>query len=179
MSTWTIDTAHSTIGFKVKHLVVSTVRGSFTDFAGSITSSDDTFEGATATFTAQVASIATHNAMRDGHLQSADFFDAATFPTVTFTSTAFTKTADGYTVSGNLTMHGVTKEISLAAKHNGIGTGMDGKRVVSFDATSIIDRRDFGLTYSAVVETGGLVVSNEIVLDIQIEAKATTETIWV
>ncbi len=171
MSTWTIDSAHSTIGFKVKHLVVSTVRGSFADFAGSITSPSDTFDGATATFTAQVASITTNNAMRDGHLQSPDFFDAATFPTITFTSSSFVKNGDTFTVVGDLTMHGVTKEISLTANQGGVGAGMDGKRIVSFEATGMIDRRDFELNYAAVVETGGLVVSNEIMLDIQIEAK--------
>lgn len=173
MSTWTIDSAHSTIGFKVKHLVVSTVRGAFTDFAGSIQSPDDTFVGASASFTANVASISTNNAMRDGHLQSPEFFDAATFPTVTFASSSFVKNGDGFTVTGNLTMHGVTKEISLTTIQNGIGSGMDGKRVVSFEATGTIDRRDFGLTYGAVLETGALVVGHEIMLDIQIEAKET------
>jgi polyisoprenoid-binding protein YceI len=171
MSTWTIDQAHTTIGFKVKHLVVSTVRGSFTDFSGTIESPDDTFEGASASFTAKTASVETHNDMRNGHLKSADFFDAENFPTISFASTSFKKNGDAFTLIGNLTMHGVTKEISLSGTFGGIAVGIDGKRMASFEATGTIDRRDFGLMYSAVVETGALVVSNEITLDLTIEAK--------
>ena len=172
MSTWTIDAAHSTIGFKVKHLMVSTVRGSFTDFEGSIEAADDTFAGAAAHFSAKTASVNTHNDMRDGHIKSPDFFDVAQFPTVSFASKSFTKKNDeAYEMTGDLTLHGVTKEIKLDVSFNGVGPGMDGKRVVSFDATGMIDRRDFGISIAMPLEGGGLVVSNDVALDIQIEAK--------
>jgi polyisoprenoid-binding protein YceI len=170
MSTWNIDSAHSMVGFKVKHLMVSTVRGSFTGFSGKIESADDSFENAKVEFSADAKSISTHNDMRDGHLRSPEFFDVEQFPTLGFTSTSFVKNGDAYAVSGDLTMHGVTKPVTLSAELGGIGTGMDGKRVVHFAVTGKISRTDFGLTYSAMLETGGMVVGNEITLDIEVEA---------
>jgi polyisoprenoid-binding protein YceI len=171
MSTWNLDQAHSTIGFKVKHLMVSTVRGMFTDFTGTIESSDDSFENAHVHFTAQTASIHTANTMRDDHLKSADFFDAAQFPTVSFASTSFVKNGNGFTMTGDLTMHGVTKSVTLQVTSDGIGNGMDGKRVAGFDITGTINRQDFGLTWNAALETGGVVVSEEVAFDIHVEAK--------
>ena len=170
MSTWNLDQAHSTIGFKVKHLMVSTVSGLFTKFSGSIESLDDTFENAVVHFTADTASLSTHNEMRDGHLASADFFDVAQFPTLSFTSTSFVKNESGYTVEGNLTMHGITQSVTLTVQSDGIGNGMDGKRVVGFDITGTINRADFGLTWNAALETGGVVVSEQVKLDIHVEA---------
>lgn len=170
MSTWNLDHAHSTIGFKVKHLMVSSVSGLFTQFSGTIESPDDSFANATVHFTADAASISTHNEMRDNHLKSADFFDVAQFPTLSFTSTSFNKHESGYTVSGNFTMHGITKPITLTVQSDGIGTGMNGKRVVGFTITGTINRTDFGLTWNNVLETGGVAVGEEVKLDIHVEA---------
>ncbi len=170
MSTWNIDPVHSTIGFKVKHLMVSTVRGSFTSFSGTIESPDDSFVGATAQFSAETKSVTTHNDMRDGHLRSPEFFDVEQFPTMSFTSHSFVKNGDSYTVNGELTMRGVSKPVTLTAELGGIGSGMDGKRVVHFAATGKISRSEFGLMYSAMLETGGMVVGDEITLDLEVEA---------
>ena len=169
MATWNIDAAHSAIGFKVKHMVVSTVRGSFADFEGSIEATDDTFADAKAHFTAKVSSVSTHNAGRDGHLQSPDFFDAGQFPTVAFTSKSFAKNGDMFDVTGDFTMHGVTKVITLKAKLDGVGTNVQsGKRIASFDVSGVIDRMDYGVGTT----TPAAVVGSDVTIDIQIEAFA-------
>ena len=170
MATWNLDTAHSVIGFKIKHLMVSNLRGSFTDFEGAIEASDDTFTNPSAHFSAKVASINTSNAGRDGHLQAPDFFDAAQFPLITFASKSFVKNGDKYDVKGDMTMHGVTKEISLTATFEGIATRHDGKRIASFEATGVIDRRDFGISIDMPLQTGGVVIGTDVTLDIQFEA---------
>ncbi|MDR3519861.1 MAG: YceI family protein [Candidatus Pacebacteria bacterium] len=171
MHTWIIDTAHSEIGFKVKHLMVSTVRGQFTNFTGNIKSGDDLTK-AEITFSAEIASINTNNAMRDGHLQSPDFFDAAKFPTLSFNSTKINKTDNtDYVVTGELSMHGVTKEISFDAKSNGTSTNMQKEKVMGFEISGALSRKDFGLTWNAPIEQGGVVVSDEVKLDINIECK--------
>ncbi len=171
MSTWHLDTAHSIIGFKVKHLMVSTVRGAFKDFAGTITAADDTFENAQVTFTAQAASVDTHNEMRDQHLKSPDFFDAEQFPTISFTSTSFTKKGDEFEVIGDLTIKDVTKPVTLTVSSEGIGTGMDGGRVAGFDISGTINREEFGLTWNKTLETGGVVVGSTVTFDMHVEAK--------
>jgi polyisoprenoid-binding protein YceI len=171
MKTWNIDTHHSEIAFKVKHLMVSTIRGTFGSFEGSITTPDDTFDGSTIAFSADASSINTKSEQRDGHLQSADFFDAANFPKLTFASTSVKKTGDMLEVMGDLSMKGVTKPITLQAVFNGISKAMDGKRVAGFDVTGSINRQDFGLTWNAAVETGGVVVSDAVAIEISIEAK--------
>jgi len=171
MTTWKLDGAHTTIGFKVKHLMVSSARGNFTQFEGSIVAPDDTFADAKVEFTAQTASITTNNDMRDGHLKSAEFFDVEKFPTLSFTSKSFTKKDAGYEIVGDLTMKGVTKEVTLQATTDGIGTGMEGGRVVGFDVTGTINRQDFGLSWNKSLETGGVVVGDTVTLDIHVEAK--------
>lgn len=169
MATWNIDQAHSTIGFKVKHLMVSTVRGHFNDFSGSITASDDSFENASIHFTAQTGSINTNNEGRDGHLKGADFFDAAAFPTISFESSAFTKKGDQYVLDGVLTIKGVSKPVQLSVTTEGIGTGMDGKRVAGFELQGSIERSAFGLEWNAPLAGGGFVVSDTVTLDIHVE----------
>lgn len=169
MNTWNLDQAHSTIGFKVKHLMVSTVRGSFTDFSGTLESADDTFENAKASFTAKAASIATGNDGRDAHLRGEDFFDVEKFPEVTFTSKSFTKKGEAFEVVGDFTMKGVTQEIVLTATTEGVGIGMDGKKMVGFEITGSISRESFGLTWNAALETGGVAVSDTVNFDIHVE----------
>lgn len=169
MSTWNLDQSHSLIGFKVKHLVISTVKGQFNDFSGSVTANDDTFENAQITFTAQTASISTNNADRDGHLKSGDMFDAENFPTLSFVSTSFTKTNDGFNINGDITIKGVTKPITLSATFDGIVMGMYGKRVAAFTIAGKLNRIDFGVSWNAALETGGMVVSEDVTLDINAE----------
>ena len=173
MKTWNIDKNHSEIGFSVKHLMVSTVKGTFDDFRGSVNASDDSFSDLSASFEASVSSVNTKNEMRDNHLKSADFFDAENFPTLSFVSKSFTK-KDGneFTMTGDLTMRGVPKEVTLNVVFNGVSKSpIDGIRVAGFEVTGTINRSDFGLVWNAPVETGGVVVSDEVKLTIEVEAK--------
>ena len=172
MKTWTIDTAHSEIAFKVKHLMISTVRGTFRNFEGTIATADDTFENAQITFSADVGSIDTKNEHRDAHLQAADLFDAGQFPKISFVSTSVTKTSEGFDVAGDFTMKGVTKQVHLKAAFNGIAKGpMDGIRVAAFDVTGSLNRQDFGVSWNAALEAGGVAVSDTVLLEATIEAK--------
>ncbi len=172
MTTWHIDAAHTDIGFSVKHLLISTVRGRFTSFEGTLTASDETFSDAKVTFSADTASITTNNAMRDAHLQSPDFFDGANNPKITFVSKSFAKTGkDMFSVTGDFTMRGVTKELTVNAVLNGTTTDAYGKRVASFDVSGIIKRTDYGVNWNAVLEAGGLSVSEDVTLEATVELK--------
>lgn len=170
MATWTIDTMHSEIGFKVKHLVISTVSGKFTKFEGSIEAEGDDFNNAKVTFSADIDGIDTGVADRDGHLKSPDFFDAANHPKLTFESTSFTnKGGSDYELQGNITIRGVAKPITLKVEHGGTGPNAYGQTVAGFELQGKINRKDFGLNWSAVTEAGGIVVSDEVKLFMNIE----------
>ena len=170
MAKWMIDTVHSEIGFKIKHLVVSNASGKFTSFEGEAETASDDFNNAKIHFSADIDSIHTGNEQRDGHVKSPDFFDAATYPKLTFESTSFTKKADSdYTLEGNLTMHGVTKPVELAVEFGGIHKSLYGQMVAGFEVTGKIKRADFGLTWSAVTEAGGLVLGEDVKLQINLE----------
>lgn len=169
MATWTIDTAHSEIGFKVKHLVISTVSGKFNSFEGSVESDKEDFSDAKISFSADIDSIHTGNDQRDGHLKSADFFDAANHPKLSFTSTSFEKSGDDYKLLGNLTLRGVTRPVTLNVEFGGMQQSMYGQTVAGFEITGKINRQDYGLTWSAVTEAGGIVVSDEVKLVINVE----------
>ena len=170
MATWTIDTAHSEVAFKVKHLVVSTASGKFTTFEGVLEAEKEDFTDAKVTFSADIDSIHTGNEQRDGHLKSADFFDAESFPKLTFTSTSIEKKGDAdYTITGDLTLKGVTKQVVVNAEFGGIEKSLYGQIVAGFEVTAKINRQDFGLTWSAVTEAGGLVVANDVKLVANIE----------
>lgn len=167
MAIWTIDPAHSEVKFKVKHLVVSTVTGRFNQFQATIDESDGGLENAKISFEADVDSIDTKNTQRDGHLKSADFFDAVNHPKLTFNSTSVTKVSDSnYTVAGNLTIRGTTHPVKLDVVHNGIVKGFGGGDVSGFEITGKINRKDFGLTWNGLTEAGGVVVSDEVNLEI-------------
>lgn len=170
MSTWTIDNSHSEVGFKVKHLVISSVTGKFKTFEGTIESDKEDFTDARAKFSAEISSVDTGNEQRDGHLKSADFFDAANHPKLTFESTAVKNEGGGdYTLLGNLTLRGVTKPVELDVEFGGIQKDFYGNTVAGFEISGKINRQDFGLTWSAVTEAGGLVVSDEVKLHINVE----------
>lgn len=170
MALWKVDQAHSEIKFKVKHLVVSTVTGQFTSFAGTVEADKPDFSDAKILFEADVNSIDTNNEQRDGHLKSADFFDAANHPKLTFASKSITKKSnDEYVVVGDMTIRGTTKEISLNVTYNGTTKGFGGVDVAGFEITGKLNRFDFGLHWNALTEAGGVVVSSEVKLEIAAE----------
>lgn len=171
MSTWHIDTAHSEIGFKVKHLIVSTVRGSFSKFSGTIETDGLELAPARINLEIDANSISTNNEMRDGHLKSADFFNTPEFPTITFASTAFEKKSESeYELRGDITLRGITKPITFSALYNGESVTMNGSRVVSFDLSGSLNRFDFGLNWNELIETGGVAVGEIVKIEATIEA---------
>ena len=170
MATWTIDTAHSEIGFKIKHLVISTVSGKFTSFEGKLEGEPEDLANSKISFSADIDSITTSNEQRDGHLKSADFFDAAKHPKLSFSSTAIVnKNGSDYKVTGDLTIRGTTKPITLNVEFGGIQNNLYGQTVAGFEITGKINRQDYGLTWSAVTEAGGIVVSDDVKLAIDAE----------
>lgn len=167
---WAIDPVHSEISFKVKHLVISTVTGKFDKFEGAIYVTRDDFSDAEVEFSADAASINTNQPDRDAHLRSAEFFDAENHPKVTFKSKSFKKTADNeYVMSGDLTIRGVTKTLDLKVEYGGTTKDPWGNIRAGFEVTGKLNRKDFGLTWSVVTETGGLVVADEVKLQLNIE----------
>ena len=169
MATWTIDAMHSEVGFKVKHLVISTVSGKFKSFEGTVVAEKDDFSDAKITFSADVNSIDTGVEQRDAHLKGADFFEAETYPKLTFVSTSIEKDGDDYKLTGDLTLKGVTKSVTFNVEHGGVGLSMYGQTVGGFEVTGKINRKDFGLTWNAVTEAGGIAVSEDVKLIANIE----------
>lgn len=166
--TWAIDPVHSSIGFAVRHLMVSKVRGVFDTFSGAVTVAED----GTASVRAEIAidSINTRNEQRDAHLKNADFFDAEKFPVATFVSTGVRNDGDGYVVDGDFTLKGVTKPISLALEFNGVNPGMGHGEVAGFEASVVLNRKDFGIDIDMPLETGGAVVGDKVTITLEIEA---------
>ncbi|MBD2753980.1 YceI family protein [Spirosoma validum] len=172
---WAIDPTHSEVQFKVKHLVISTVTGSFGQFEGQLETVGDDFTDAKISFSADIASISTNNEQRDGHLKSGDFFDAENFPKLTFTSTSITKTGDDtYNLVGDLTIRGTTKPVTLKAEYGGQMQDFYGQTKAGFELTGTIKRKEFGLTWDGVTEAGGVVVSDDVklVMNIQVTKQA-------
>lgn len=167
---WSLDPTHSEIGFKVKHLMFTNVSGQFKKFTASAETEGDDFSTAAIQFSAEVDSIDTNNEQRDTHLKSADFFDAASNPQLSFTSTSFSsKGSDEYTLNGNLTMHGVTHPVTLAVEFGGIVKDPWGNTKAGFSITGKLNRKDFGLNWNAVLETGGVMVSEEVKIHAEIQ----------
>ncbi len=170
MTRWTIDPTHSEVNFKVKHLVVSTVTGHFDRFEASIETEKADFTDARISFEADVNSINTKNEQRDGHLKSPDFFDAAQHPKISFVSSSVRRISDHeLRAFGNLTMRGVTKEITLDVIYNGTVAGFGGNQVAGFEIRGKVNRFDFGLQWNALTEAGGVVVGNEVKIEILAE----------
>lgn len=169
--TWTIDPTHSRVEFAAKHMMITTVRGTLPALTGTITFDPTNPAACQAEAAFEAASITTQVADRDTHLKSGDFLDVEQFPTITFRSTAVNGALDGaFTVTGDLTIKGVTKSVTLEARFEGQGKDPWGGERVAFLATGKIDRRDFGLTWNAALETGGVLVSNEITLTLDVQA---------
>lgn len=159
---WKIDNAHSDIAFKVKHMMISTVSGHFTDFTASAETNGDDFSNAKFEFSAKTDSINTKNSDRDNHLKSNDFFNSAEYPELKFVSKSF----DGNKLVGDMTIRDVTKEITLDVDYNGTAVDPYNQKKAGFEITGTINRKDFGLTWSAVTEAGSVVVSDKIKLAI-------------
>lgn len=170
MTNWTVDQSHSNVGFSVKHMMVSKVKGVFEDYSATVTAADlSDLSDATITFDIQVASISTKSKDRDNHLRSADFFDADQYPTISFQSTDIAKDGDDYKVTGDLTIKDVTKPVTFNVEFNGKGTNPWGVEVYGFEAETKINRDEFGLTWNAALETGGVLVGKEIKIYVDLE----------
>ena len=168
--TWVIDPTHTNLGFSARHAMVAKVRGNFGEFSGSFTIDGDNLAASTAEVTIQVASIDTKTADRDTHLKSPDFLDAETFPTITFVSTAVAAKGDDVVITGDLTIHGVTKSVDVAYEFIGISQDPWGQTKIGFEGSTKISRKEFGLTWNAALETGGVLVGDEIKLNLDVEA---------
>ena len=159
---WSLDPTHSELQFKVKHLMITTVTGKLKDISGTIEAEDDNFEQAQVHFSADLSSIDTANADRDNHLKGADFFDIEKYPTITFKSTAFVKKGDDYQLTGDLTIREVTRPVSLNVEFGGIAKDPWGNVKAGFTINGKINRTDFGLSWNAALETGGVLVSEDV-----------------
>jgi len=169
-TTWAIDPTHSEIGFKVKHMMFTNVSGKFNKFESTIVNEEDSFESSKIDFTTEIASIDTNNQDRDNHLKSADFFDAEVYPNLTFKSTEIIKKEDNsYQIKGELTIKDVTKNIALETEYSGLMTDPWGNTKIGLSLTGKINRKDFGLTWNAALETGGVLVGEEIKLVAEIQ----------
>ena len=162
---WKIDVAHAEISFKVKHMMISTVTGHFEEFDASITTDNEEFIDADFDFLAKSASINTKNKDRDNHLKSNDFFNVKEYPEITFKSKSF----DGNRLTGDLTIRDVTKEIVLKVDFNGIAVDPYGQTKAGFEMTGEVNRKDFNLNWSTVTETGNIVVSDSVKLNIDLQ----------
>lgn len=162
---WVLDPTHSEVQFKIKHLVISTVTGSFKKFEGTVETEGDSFENAKVYFAADIDSIDTNQEQRDQHLKSADFFDAGTHAQLKFESTSLTKTGESeYKLAGNMTIKGETRPVTLDVEYGGTATDFYGNEKAGFEVSGKISRKEFGLTWSGVTEAGAIVVSDEVKL---------------
>jgi len=168
MKKWTIDSAHSEIGFKVKHMMFTNVKGHFNDYSAAIDFNDD-LKGANLQFEAKINSITTNNADRDNHLKSPDFFDMDQYPTLNFKSTKIEGNGNDYEITGDLTIKGITKPVKLNAEFSGLMTDPWGNAKVGLNIDGKINRKDFGLTYNAALETGGVLVGEDVNLNAEIQ----------
>ena len=169
-STWQIDPTHSLVEFSVRHLMFSTVKGRFTSIKGTILDAGDTPTLSSVDVEIDAASVNTGDDKRDAHLRGADFFDVEHFPTITFKSTRIVGSRDEFTLIGDLTLHGVTREVSLDATLNGTGVSPFGQTVAAFSAQTKINRKDWGLNWNVALETGGVLVSDQFKVEIELEA---------
>lgn len=169
LTKWAIDTTHTEVQFKVKHLVISTVTGFFKKFTGSLETERDDFDGALVTVSIDANSIDTHMPDRDTHLKSPDFFAAGEYPTLDFSGQMKKKTDNQYALEGNLTLRGVTKPVMLSVEYGGTTVDPWGNTKAGFEINGKINRKDFGLNWNALTEAGGMVVSEEVRIHINAE----------
>jgi polyisoprenoid-binding protein YceI len=167
--TWVIDPVHSDVGFTVRHMMVSKVRGRFARFEGEIVTGADPLQSSV-NATIDLTSIDTNNEQRDGHIRSADFFEVETYPTMTYRSTGVRRNGDDFILDGDLTLKGVTKQVPLRLELNGFGPDAYGGTRAGFSASADINRREFGVNFNAALETGGAVVADKVSIHLEIEA---------
>jgi len=168
-TTWSIDPTHSEVQFKVKHLVISTVTGTFKSFSGSLETDNEDFDGAKASFSLDAASVDTNVADRDAHLKSAEFFDAENHPHLTFEGELKKVGEDSYKLTGPLTIKDVTKEVTLDVTLGGTMVDGYGQTKAGFEINGTINRKEFGLTWSMVTEAGGVVVGDDVKLHLNVQ----------
>lgn len=167
---WNIDEAHSEIGFKVRHMMITNVNGVFNTYSATMTADAADFSDAELSFEADIDSVNTRNEQRDGHLKSPEFFDVAQFPKLSFKSSSFTKTGDGqYAMKGHFNMHGVEKEISMNVEFTGTVVDLWGQLKAGFEITGTINRSEFGLTWNATSEDGSIVLDEVIKLALNVQ----------
>lgn len=171
MAKWAVDAAHSSVDFTIRHMMIAKVKGTFHTFEASIEADPEDLTSAKIDFAVELASIDTRNNDRDAHLRSGDFFEVEKHPKMMFQSTQIVKTGEGeYDVTGNLTIRGVTRPETFAVVYEGGGKDPWGNTKVGFSAAGAIKRSDYGLTYNAALETGGVLIGDEVKVSIEIEA---------
>ncbi|SEW07767.1 Polyisoprenoid-binding protein YceI [Chitinophaga sp. YR573] len=170
MATWKIDSTHSDVEFKIKHLMITNVTGYFGKYDATVEAAGDDFTDAKITFEADVASITTKNADRDQHLQAEDFFHAAQYPKITFVSTSVKK-VDNETlkINGDLTMRGVTKPVALDVEYSGIVKDPYGQTKAGFEVKGKINRKEFGVSFNAITDNGGVMLGEEVKLQASVQ----------
>jgi polyisoprenoid-binding protein YceI len=165
---WIIDPTHSEVAFKVKHLVISTVTGYFRKFEGAAESASEDFNGASVTFSLDVNTIDTNQSDRDQHLKSADFFDTASFPSIAFAGKLVNQEGE-YQLKGDLTLKGITQQVTLDVTYGGTVADPYGQTKAGFEIEGKLNRKDFGLTWSAITEAGSVVVSDQVRLQLSVQ----------
>ena len=173
---YAIDPAHSSVNFTVRHLGLSKVHGNFTDFTGTISYDPRDVTKSAVKVTIKTASINTGNETRDNHLRSPDFFDAVKYPELTFASEKITKSKDGFVAQGTLTMHGVSKKVELPFTLAGPAKGMQGEMRLAAEAQITLNRQDYGVSWNKALDAGGVVVGNDVAVEISVEAVQSVES---
>ncbi|MBG6238264.1 polyisoprenoid-binding protein YceI [Mycetocola sp. CAN_C7] len=167
--TWTVDPTHSEVGFSIRHIMISKVKGTFEKFSATFVTGENPLDSSV-TASAEVASINTNEANRDGHLRTGDFFDAPTYPTIDFVSTGVRQEGDDFKVDGNLTIKGVTKAVTFDFEFGGFGQDPYGNYKGGATAKAVINREDFGLNYNAALETGGVLLGDKVTITLELQA---------
>lgn len=167
--TWTIDPTHSEVGFSIRHIMISKVKGTFDSFNATFVTAENPLDS-TVTASAVVASVNTNEANRDGHLRTGDFFEAETYPTIDFVSTGVREVKGDFFVDGDLTIKGVTKPVTFDFEFGGFGTDPYGNYKGGATAKAVVNREDFGLTYNAALETGGVLLGEKVTITLELQA---------
>jgi len=168
---WAVDPTHSSVDFTIRHMMIAKVKGTFHSFEAQIEADPADLTSASISFSVDMASIDTRNADRDNHLRTGDFFEVEKYPKLTFEATSITKSGEGeYNVTGNVTLHGVTRPETFAVTFEGAGKDPWGNHKAGFSAEGSIKRSDYGLTYNAALETGGVLIGDDVKIHIEIEA---------
>jgi len=167
--TWNVDPMHSTIGFTVRHLMITKVHGTFKEFGGTLTVGTDPLQSSVEAVV-QVASVDTGEASRDGHLRTGDFFEVEKFPTMTLKSTGITGKGGDFTLNADLTIKGITKSVAFDLEFEGVSKDLYGNTKAGFTASAEINRKDWGIEWNAVLETGGVALGEKVKLNLDIQA---------